>query len=679
MTSLSNWLRAPTIGRTPRLVTLAGLVGIGAGLGAIVLIKAIEWCSDGARWIIDTLTIGQIGLLLVIPLGIWISWRLTVRFAPEVAGHGVPHIIAAIAVHGGRIRARVMPLKIVATGVTIGAGGSAGREGSIAQIGSAIGSWLGRVGQLGEKDVIALVAAGAGAGISATFNAPIAGMFFAMEVILRRVSIQHVHTTVIASVAGAVVAHSILGDELTFTVTPHSFDDPRQLILFAILGVVAAGAAWLFMASLDWFEVKPLRLPGWARPLLLGLLVAGLGLWHEEILGTGQTFINQILQGQLELAWWTLLIVAVIKAVATAATLGGNGSGGIFMPSLFIGATSGYAFALLAENLWTASEVSPVAFALVGMAATFAGVAHAPLTSILIVFEITGDYGLVLPLMLVTAISTFLAQRVRPLSAYSAVLARMGVHPVETDVTDLLDTVTVGETMIRAPLSATRDISLGEVQGILNRSRMRSLPVVEDNRLVGIVTESDIVRSGGPSDQVTAGEAMTPDPSTVDSRVPVSDALERLAALGVGQLPVVDRDHPDQVVGMFTRENVVTAYHSALGARSRAAVRSQGRGVSTPDAAFFELAIPAGSVADGRRVSEVGWPEGCVVVSVHRGSSLLVPTGATLLQANDTIIAFGSQEARDRLTARFAHTRSEDGEEDVEAAGDDEVDVGDRA
>ncbi len=654
-----SWLRMPSIGRTPRLLTFAGIVGAGAGLGAIALIEAIEWCADGALWIVERLTLGQLGLLVVIPLGIWISWRLTVTFAPEVAGHGVPHIIAAIAVRGGRIRARVIPLKIVATGFTIGSGGSAGREGSIAQIGAAIGSFLGRVGHLGEKDVIALVAAGAGAGISATFNAPIAGMFFAMEVILRRISIQHVHTTVIASVAGAVVAHSVLGDELTFTVTPHSLDDPRQLVLFAVVGLVAVAGGWLFMTALDWFEVKPLRLPGWTRPLLLGGLVAVIGLWHSEVLGTGQAFISQVLQGQLDLAWWTLIVLAILKAIATSSTLGGNGSGGIFMPSLFIGATSGFAFALLAGQFWTVSEIAPGAYGLVGMAATFAAVAHAPLTAILIVFEITGDYGLVLPLMLATAIATTLSRRVRPLSAYSAVLARMGVHPVETaEITDILDTVTVAETMNRAPLTADGDVSLGEAQGMFNRSGQRSLAVIEDGHLLGILTESDIFRAGGPSDQVTAAEAMTPDPSTVDSRVPVSDALERLAALGVGQLPVVDRDRSDQLVGLFTRANVVTAYHSALGARSSAAVRSQSRKVSSsPDASFFELTIPEGSVADGRKVSEVGWPEGCVVVSIHRGPTLLVPTGGTVLKANDTVIVFGSQEALDRLTARFAHTR----------------------
>jgi CIC family chloride channel protein len=659
--SLNGWIRKPTIGRTPRLLTLAGAVGAGAGLGAIVLIKAIEWAGDAASWIIEFLSVGELGLLIVVPLGIWISWRVTTIFAPEVAGHGVPQIIAAITVRGGRIRPRVIPLKIIATGVTIGSGGSAGREGSIAQIGSAIGSWLGRIGKLDENDVIALTAAGAGAGISATFNAPIAGVLFAMEVILRRVSIQHIHTTVVASVAGAVVAHSVIGDELTFTVAPHSLDDPSQLVLYAALALVVTGAAWFYWAALDWFEVKPLWLGGWARPLALGLLVATLGLWHDEILSTGQEFVNRLLQGNVDLGWWTLLVIAVVKAIATASTLGGRGSGGIFMPSLFIGATAGTAFAVLIAPLWTISDVSSSAFALVGMAATFAAVAHAPLTAILIVFEITGDYGLVLPLMLATAIATVISRRIRPLNAYSAALTRMGVHPVEAEVTDLLDTVTVGDTMTRAALTTTPDLSLGEAQGLLNRTALRALPVVDHGRLEGILTESDILRAGGPSDQVTAREAMTPEPSTVDSRVPVSEALERLATLGVGQLPVVDNDRPDRLVGVFTRENVVTAYHNALGARSRAAVASQSRSVSnSPEATFFEFVIPEGSVADGRRVAEVGWPEGCVVVSVHRGSSLLIPAGNTTLRANDAIFAFGSHDARRRLTARFSHTRTED-------------------
>lgn len=635
-------------------MVLAALVGLGAGLGAVLLIEAIGWVGSATSAFVDWISLGNLGVFVVIPLGIVLSWQLTLHFAPEVAGHGVPQIIAAIAVRGGRIRARVMGLKTVATALTIGAGGSAGREGSIAQIGSSIGSWLARVAQLGENDVRALVAAGAGAGISATFNAPIAGMFFAMEVILRQFSIRHLNTIVIASVAGAVVAHSVLGDELTFSVTPYSLDDPRQLVLYGLLGVVIVVFAWLFLVALDWFESAPIKIPSWARPVIFGVLMATLGFFWNDVRGTGQAFVNSVLRGEVDLAWWSLIVLAVAKAIATSATLGGRGSGGIFMPSLFIGATAGSAFAKIAGAVWPLSVLSPGAYGLVGMAATFAAVARAPLTSILIVFEITGDYGLVLPLMIATAVSTILAGRVRPESAYTAPLTRMGIHPTQGDVTDLLDTVSVGDTMHGPAPSVERQASLGEVQGAMQRHRSFGLPVVSDGRLVGIITEADIVRAGGPSDQVTAGEAMTPNPVTVTERTPVSDALERMAALGVGRLPIVADDDPARLLGMFIRDDVVAAYHRALSAHSQAQGFSDRLAARTDDGArFFEFQVPAGSLADGRSVSEIPWPEGCLVTSIHRGSSLLVPTGQTVLRSGDAVTAFGGEEAEQRLLERL--------------------------
>ncbi|MGD2059243.1 MAG: chloride channel protein [Acidimicrobiia bacterium] len=661
---MTRSIRDLRLGRTPRLMILSALVGTGAGLGAVILIEAIRWVTSGSAWLIERLSLGEWGVILVIPLAIWISWRLTVRFAPEVAGHGVPQIIAAIAVRGGRIRERVMVLKTAATALTIGTGGSAGREGSIAQIGSSIGSALGRLARFGENDVIALVAAGAGAGISATFNAPIAGMFFAMEVILREISVRHLHTIVIASVSGAVVAHTVIGDDLTFEVPSYSLDDPRHLFLYGLLGLVAVAFAWLFLVALDWFEVEPRRLPAWARPLLFGLAMAALGLVWHDVLGTGQDFVNSVLSDESGLAWWSLATLAVVKAIATSLTLGGRGSGGIFMPSLFIGATTGSAFAQLAEPLWKFSAINPGAFGLVGMAATFSAVARAPLTSILIVFEITGDYGLVLPLMVATMISTILASRVRPESAYTSPLARMGIHPTQGSVTDLLDTVLVGDIAGAPPVTVAPDASLGEVQGVLQRHRLLSVPVVSEGSLVGVITETDVVRSGGPSDQVKASDAMTPNPVTVNPLNPVSEALERMAALGVRTLPIVAGDDPGRLIGIFTRDDVVTAYHRALGARSQAESAPERLTARTrPSAGFFDLDIPPGSVADGRPVSEVPWPEACILVSIHRGSSLLIPRGDTPLRGGDSITVYGSRDARDRLFERLVRTAEAASEE----------------
>ena len=651
---MSDRLRPFRIGETPRLIVLAAIVGVGAGLGAVVLIGAIELVSTVAGSATGVEALGPVWPFVILPAGIWLSWRLTSWFAPEVAGHGVPQIIAAIALRGGRVRARVMGLKTVTTALTIGVGGSVGREGSVAQIGSSIGAWVARVTRLPEHDVRVLVAAGAGAGISATFNAPIAGMFFAMEVILQEFALRHVHMIVIASVAGAVVSRSVIGEDLTFQISGHALVDPRQLVLYAVLGLVSAAAAWLFLTLLDLFELHPAGLPNWSRPLIFGVSIAAVGWLAPEVLGTGQGFVGEVLNDQINLVWWMFAFLAVAKAVATAMTLGGRGAGGIFMPSLFIGATTGAGTALLLDRVWGFSPVQPGTFALVGMAATFSAVARAPLTSILIVFEITGDYGMVLPLMLATAVSTVLAVRARPESAYTAPLARMGIHPVHAGVTDLLDTISVGEVIPTETPTVTPTTTLAEIETILQRGRLHGIPVVDQDRLVGLVAESDIVRAGGPSEHKTAADAMTSALATVNPETKVSDALERMAALRVGRLPVVDGKDPERLLGVFRRADVIAAYHGALGAVARSHSAPDRMHLRTATGTtFLEMTVAEGSPADGRPVREIPWPEGCLVVSLYRGPTQVIPTGSTVLQSGDTVTILGGAATREPLVQQL--------------------------
>ncbi len=647
-------IRNSRLAFAPGLMLLAGVVGAGAGLGAAVLILSIDLVAAGAHRLALLPGLGRAWMFLTVPAGIWLAWRLTAWFAPEVAGHGVPQIIAALTVRGGHIRPRVAPLKIVATALTIGGGGSAGREGSIAQIGATLGSVAGLAARLGEPEVRALVAAGAGAGIAATFNAPIAGMFFAMEVVLQDLSIRHLHTVIVAAVVGAVVSHSLIGEALTFQVPTYSLDDPWQLLLYGVLGLVVVGLAIFYIEGLDWWSERVGRVASWVRPLLLGLGIAAIGFLLPEVLGTGQVAVDAILSQRIDAAWWILGLAAVGKAVTTPMTLGARGAGGIFMPSLFIGAAAGSAFAQVATPFWPVSTLNPGAFAVVGMAAMFAAVARAPLTSILIVFEITGDYGLVLPLMAAVAVATFLANQLHPESAYTSPLLRMGIHGVRMDHIDLLDTVAVGDLGLRPPVVVSPDATLGEAEGILRRHRLHGAPVIENGRLIGLIAESDILRAGGPSDQVTVREAMTPDPVSVTTEMPVSAVLERMAALGIGRLPVVDPEDPGRLLAMFRREDAIAAYHLALGrAARRDRLPERVRRRRTPGTGFFEFTIPPDSVADGRKIKEVPWPEGCIVVSIHRGHDLLVASGDVELRAGDAVTAFGDEPARRRLLERL--------------------------
>jgi CIC family chloride channel protein len=324
------------------------------------------------------------------------------------------------------------------------------------------------------------------------------------------------------------------------------------------------------------------------------------------------------------------------------------------MPSLFVGAIAGTAFAQLSSLAWPGLNLNPGPFALVGMAAVFAGVARAPLTSILIVFEVTGDYGLVIPLMLTVAIATLVSNRLHPDSAYTSPLVRMGIHSVRMDQVDLLDTVKVGDLGLRAPVTVSPGATLGEVKGVLNRQRLSGVPIVEGDRLLGVLTESDILRAGGPSDQVLAADAMTVDPVTVTPDLPVSETLERMSTLGVGRLPVVDPDDPRRLVAMFRREDAIAAYHFALGAAARKTrLPERVRTRHSDSTGFFDFEIGEDSPASGRSIRDLPWPEGAIVVSIHRGNDLLVASGDKVLRTGDALTIFGDEAAQRRISERF--------------------------
>lgn len=650
-------------------LALSALVGVGVGVGAAGLIFAVERMGDLVDLILPASDAGfwdpaRLWLFVIVPLGLLIAWGIARRFAPEVAGDGVPASTEALVVRGGHIRGRVAPLKLLATVFTIGLGGSAGREGPIVQIGAAVGSWLSRRFNMGEDQVRSLVAAGAGAGIGASFNAPIAGMLFALEVILVSFAARHMSAVVIASVSAAITTQAIVGEEQVLNARTYT-SSFGELLLYALLALLIVAVGFFFLKSMDYFEGLAHRYEerlGWLRPVLAGLVVSGLIFVEPQLFGTGQEVTNTLLldeqlfetTGVGEL-WWVLMLLALGKAVATSLTISSGASGGAFMPSLFMGAAVGAGFARLAQPLWN-EPIQSGAFAVVGMAAMFAVVGRAPLTAILIVFEVTGarDYGLILPLMLAATLGTFLAERFMKDSVYTMALRRKGISLTRSAEVDILDTVKVGSIMAPVPFLATPDQLIRDTERMLNTYRSHGVPVVDGDELVGIVTVTDITRHADDDRSMTVGEVMTPRPVTVDPETPVSRALERMAALGVGRLPVVAADDPRRLVGIFRREEAVHAYHEALTSttdhylhRQRLIQRTQ------PDAGYYDFRVPLGSIADGRRVREVSWPEGSTLVSVRRNRDVLVPDGDTTLRAGDVVTAFGTTSSRQRMIERL--------------------------
>jgi CIC family chloride channel protein len=636
-------------------LAISALVGVGVGLGAAALIFLVDWVAN--LFLPFVTSEGRLWIFLTVPTGFLVAWVLARRLAPEIAGDGVPEAVAALEVHAGRMRGRVVPLKILATVATIGSGGSAGREGPIVQIGAAVGSVISRRFNLGEDQVRSLVAAGAGAGIGAAFNAPIAGMLFALEVILSSFAVRHMSSIVIASITAAVTTRTIVGSELELQTGVYRLQSFGELGLYAVLALVVVLVGLLFLnlvGRLDTFARANGRALGFIRPLAAGLIVAGLVFVEPRLFGSGQSVINVFLAGgDGSSAWWALIVLALGKAVATSLTTTSGASGGAFMPSLFMGAAVGTGFALLVSEVWPA-PVESGAFAVVGMAAMFAVVGRAPLTAILMVFEVTGarDYQLILPLMLTATLGTFLAERFHPDSIYTMVLRHMGIKVRKKGEVDLLDTVQVGSVMARSPAVCTTTDIVVEVEQRLHATRSHGLPVLEGGRLVGVITLSDIARAG--SGEETVADAMTHRPATVVPSTPVSTALERMAVLGVGRLPVVGEEDPGLLVGVFRREDAVRAYHEALTAntdielhRARLAQRTD------PGAGYYEFRVPPGSMADGRAIREVAWPEGSTLVSIRRDRQVEVPTGDTVLMRGDVVTAFGTLASKERMIERL--------------------------
>ncbi len=660
---------ASQTGDTAWTLALAALVGVAVGAAAALLIFVVDVVRDLFADGGESLGIGEWIVFLSVPIGFLGAFWIATRFAPEVEGDGVPEAAVGLALHGGYLASRSVPFKILATALTLGGGGSAGREGPVVQIGAAIGSFVSRKARLGEDQIRGMVAAGAGAAIGASFNAPIAGMLFAMEVILRSFAARHLSSVVVASVAAAVTAEGLSNafglDEVLLVAFPFGMDDSRELLLYLLLGLVVVVVAWAFLRSLDIVETLAARMPGpkWARPVLFGLVVASIGFFEPQVLGTGQVFTRQTLQlvAESDDVWWALLLLVGLKLVATTTTLSSRGSGGAFMPSLFLGAALGAGFGEFLAPHWTISELHPGAFAIVGMAAMFAAVARAPLTAILIVYEIIGrDYALILPLMLAAAIATVLTDLLHPESVYTMPLKRRGIVLTTVGEVDLLDTISVGEVMSTNAALASPAMTLRELQGELDRYRHHGMAVVHEDRLVGLITVSDIMRAGGARDDLTVAHAMTPRPVTVQPSTPVSAALERMAALGIGRMPVVADDDPGRLVGMFRREDAVRSYHYALAATTGRKLDRQRMATRTdPGTRFFDFRVPPGSFADGRPLSEVTWPEGCTLVSVRRHTDVMVPTGGTVLESGDVVTAFGTTRGYYRLIDRLNATADE--------------------
>jgi CIC family chloride channel protein len=550
---------------TAFLLIFASIIGAGSGFGAIFfrwLIKLFQnlFFHEGQRVLSF---MGSYYVILVPAIGGIIVGLIIHFFSSESKGHGVPEVMLAVAQAKSRIRPRVAAIKALASSICIGSGGSVGREGPIVQISSAIGSTLGQLLKLPEDKTRILIACGAAGGIAATFNAPLAGIFFALEIILGEYGIRNFSSVVLSAVIATVISRTFLGTMPAFNIPHYELATNWEIINYFFLGFLAALVAWIFIKALygteDFFDA--LKIPDYIKPAIGGLVLGIIGFFFPQVFGVGYGAIEQTLNGDLT----PVLVIGLLgfKILATSLTLGSGGSGGVFAPSLFVGAMLGSLFGSTIHFLFSGFNISIGAYALVGMGAVFAGSAQAPITAILILFEMTGDYKIILPLMISCVISTLVLRRLSRDSIYSLKLSRKGINLENLRQEDLIYIIKVSDAMFKNVIYVSETNTVKEAGLLIKETTHRGFPVLDDKGLLkGIVTHQDINKalSLGKKDDLVR-TIMTTDISVCYQDETLKAALEKMGERNIGRIPVVEHEDQKRLVGLITRKGIIEAYN----------------------------------------------------------------------------------------------------------------------
>lgn len=555
------------------MAALAAIVGIAGGFGAIgfryliEFFQAVSYGSEGNLLELARATPWYFRMWIP-ALGGLVVGCLVYFLAREAKGHGVPEVMEAVTLRSGMIRKRVVFVKSLASAICIGTGGSAGREGPIVQIGSAIGSSIGQVLRVSAERVRTLVGCGAAAGIAATFNAPIAGSMFALEIVLGDFGLATFSPIVISSVAATVVSRHFLGDSPAFIVPAYQLVSAWELPLYVILGLFCALVAVTFTTLLyraeDIFD--NLKIPDYLKPVTGGLMLGLMGLLFPHVLGVGYPAIDLSLMQKL--SWWVMFLLVAFKILSTSITIGSGGSGGIFAPSLFMGAMAGGFFGTVVHYIFPEVTASPGAYSIVGMGAVVSGTTHGPLSAILILFEMTGDYKIILPLMIACIIGSLASGQLLTDSIYTLKLARRGVNIKAGKEVNVLKSISVKDVMNPEVETIPENMTLGRLAEKISKSKYNSFPVVNsEGDLTGILTfvdYHDVAFDESLKDLVVAKEIATKNVVTVSLDDNLYNTMEKITLKDFSILPVVSPDNPSQLLGTLTRRDIYSAYNKAV-------------------------------------------------------------------------------------------------------------------
>ncbi|MEX0790395.1 MAG: chloride channel protein [Actinomycetota bacterium] len=641
-------------------LVLGSLIGLVAGLAAIVFIFALESSSslllEGLGGYEPPLPVGEGNRMaageftrpwaipLVVGLGGLISGVLVFRFAPEAEGHGTDAAIHAIHHNPRSVRGRVTLIKMLSSAATIGAGGSAGREGPTAQISAGFGSWLARKMDLSPQDARIAVTVGVGAGIGAIFRAPLGGAILGTEILYRDdLEPEALFPSMVASIVGFSVFGAVEGFTPIFgTLHTPQFNHPVQLVYYALLGVAAGLVGRMYARGFYATVALTKRLPGspMFKPAVAGVMVGTIGLAFPQALGTGYGWLQRgMVDGLPEISLWIILLLPFLKILTTSLSIGSGGSGGIFGPGMVVGGFVGLGLWRVLHDVAPGMPDVAAPFMVVGMIACFGSVAHAPLGLMLMVAEMTGSLALLPPAMIAIGLATVVVGQDSIYESQLQSRADTPFHRARFGL-PLLGSTPVRHAMRTPRLLIPAVTPLDEARRMVRAAGISRAPVVAaDGRFAGVVSDDGSVQAPDAS----AGSAADVAYPTVSSESNLDSALDAMVSAETNWVPVLEGD---RIIGVVAMSEMIGGYQSALRRTLRLLTGISGKAV------LMEVVVHEGSPFAGAQVSEAPWPAGCVALSIDRHSQLLGPTPETELMAGDVVVVVapgGAEESIRRL------------------------------
>jgi len=650
------------------MISVASLIGILAGFGAVGIsylisyIKALAWGAD-VTLLEGIANTPWYWIILIPAIGGLIVGPITHYFSPESKGHGVPEVLQVLLTKNGVIRPRVALVKAITSAITIGTGGSVGREGPIIQIGASLGSTVGQILKVPVRRLKVLLGCGAGAGIAAAFNAPIAGALFAVEIILMDFAVASFFPIVIASVMATVVMHTFHGNFAEFQVLHYEIVSGYEIGFYFILGILCGLASYLFIKVLYYFEdvwENNIKMPEMLKPAVGGVLVGLIGIMVPQVLSDGYETIDMALKSNVLLL--SALLFLFVKILATSLTLGSGGSGGVFAPALFTGAMVGAAFGVLLNMFFPDLTSQPGAYSLVAMGGILAGTMHAPITAILIVFELTKESSIILPLMIVCTTSMILSKKLQRESIFTLRLLQRNINIVKKPHLNVLERVCVEDILSKDYDFVKESDDYNEVIKKVLNAKYHVIAVLDsDYKYVGLISIHHIKDLLFEKENI--GKVLLAS-DIVDKKAPAfhwhhtcQNVLEQTRNQVYEGFPVLDSDATDTLIGFIWRKDIGKIYQAEFekidltsDIASKIAMSNITSEVHfTQGQLIAELPAPSKFVDKSIRELNIRKIYGVEVISIKQNTAhghliKTIPDPDYVIKANDVIIIAGNVE-----------------------------------